>query len=241
MGGGKKEGSGCGFSAAKWIYFAVFKWILRLCLLIISMLCAENICVFGKWRARTVGRTRYVERVRGRSGRIGGCGATGGRSGEQAVGRGTRCVRSRRARRQRTGDVRTRRTAGVGTVGRLRRVRRIRSLGLRVARLRARSAAARARPAGGGGAARKLPPLGILCVRSPEIFLQKAGFCRAGIVAVCVFPKKNTPAPRTDTLPPRAARKTLADAPRKKIRARPAGGITGAWRGKRRLKKTARP
>ena len=60
-GRGKKEGGGCGFSAAKWIYFAVLRWILRLCLLIISMLCAENICVFGKWRARcdgwTVGRT----------------------------------------------------------------------------------------------------------------------------------------------------------------------------------------
>ena len=81
MGGGKKEGSGCGFSAAKWIYFAVFKWILRLCLLIISMLCAENICVFGKWRARTVGRTRYDGRLHGRSGRTGGHGATGGQTG----------------------------------------------------------------------------------------------------------------------------------------------------------------
>lgn len=144
-GRGKKEGSGCGFSAAKWIYFAVLRWILRLCLLIISMLCAENICVFGKWRARTVGRTRYVERVRGRSGRIGGCvgngQATCGHDGRQACGR--------------SGD-----SDGFGGYGRL-------GCGWRVC--------GRVRPAGGGGAARKLPYLGILCVRTPEIFLQKAG------------------------------------------------------------------
>lgn len=55
---------------------------------------------------------------------------------------------------------------------------------------------ARSSGRGAGGAARKLPYLGILCVRSPEIFFAKGGLCRAGIVAVCVFPQKNIRPPR---------------------------------------------
>ena len=74
---------------------------------------------------------------------------------------------------------------------------------------RARSAAARARPAGGGGGCAKIATSWYPMRSVARIFFAKGGFCRARIVAVCVFPKKNTPAPRTDTLPPRAARKRL--------------------------------
>lgn len=123
----------------------------------------------------------------------------------------------RRVRRQRTGDMRTRRTACAGMVGRLRRVRRIRSLGLRVARLRARSAAARARPAGGRGGCAKIVAPWYPMRSVARNFFAKGGLCRAGIVVVCVFPSKKIrpprvrtpcrPVPRGKRLPPRRKKK----------------------------------
>ena len=112
-------------------------------------------------RARRDGQTGAVRRVDGRAdrrwseghgvcgvgGRVGNGQATCGHDGRQACGR--------------SGD-----SDGFGGYGRL-------GCGWRVCgRVRPPRALVRQ---GGGGAARKLSPLGILCVRSPEIFLQKAG------------------------------------------------------------------
>lgn len=148
----------------------------------------------------------------------------------------------RRVRRQRTGDVRTRRTADVRTVGRLRRVRRIRSLGCgwRVCG-RVRPPRALVRQGGGGGCAKIAVPW--YPMRSVSLnFFAKGGLCRAGIVAVCVFPSKKIRPPRVRTpCRPVPRGKRLPPRRKKKIHARPAGGITGAWRRERRPKKTARP
>ena len=66
------------------------------------------------------------------------------------------------------------------------------------------SARRRALRQGGGGAARKLPYLGILCVQAREIFLQKAGSPRERNVADMGFPKKIPPPPTERTARRRA-------------------------------------
>ena len=177
-----------------------------MCLLIISMLCAENICVFGKWRARTVGRTRYVERVRGRSGRIGGCvgngQATCGHDGRQACGHDGRqaCGRS--------GD-----SDGFGGYGRL-------GCGWRVCG-RGRPPRALVRQ-GAGGLRENCRPLVSYAFGRPKFFCKRRALPCKNSCGLCVSKKKHTP-PRMDALPPRAARKTLAAAPQKKYTPAPQG------------------
>ena len=169
-----------------------------MCLLIISMLCAENICVFGKWRARTVGRTRYVERVRGRSGRIGGCvgngQATCGHDGQQACGR--------------SGD-----SDGFGGYGRL-----------AAGGASAGAFGRRARSSGRGaeGLRENCHPLVSYAFGRPKFFCKRRVPPCKNSCGLCVSKKKHTP-PRMDALPPRAARKTLAAAPQKKYTPAPQG------------------
>ena len=148
---------------------------------------------------------------------VGGCvgngQATCGHDGRQACGR--------------SGD-----SDGLGGYGRL-------GCGRRVCG-RVRPPRALVRQGGGGGCAKIAVPWYPMRSVARNFFCKRRALPCGNSCGMCVSSKKYTPAPRTAVLPPRAARKTLADAPRKKIRARPAGGITGAWRGKRRPKKTAR-
>lgn len=118
----------------------------------------------------------------------------------------------RRVRRQRTGDVRTRRTAGVRTVGRLRRVRRIRSLGLRVARLRARSSGR-----GRGGLRENCRTLVSYAFGRPKFFCKRRVLPCGNSCGMCVSLKKIRPprgrtpcrpVPRGKRLPPRRKKNT---------------------------------
>lgn len=71
----------------------------------------------------------------------------------------------------------------------------------------------------------------------PKFFCKRRVLPCGNSCGMCVSLKKKYARPAYGRPAARAARKTLAAATRKKIRARPAGGIVAAWRGKRRLKK----
>ena len=83
---------------------------------------------------------------------------------------------------------------------------------------------ARSSGRGRGGCAKIAVPWYPMRSDARNFFCKRRVLSCGNSCGMCVSSKKYTSAPRTAVLPPRAARKTLAAATRKKIHVRPAGG-----------------